>query len=142
MSETRNNAGSTRGRPFEPGNPGRPPGARNKATRAIEALLEGEAENLGRKAVELALAGDQAALRLCIDRLAPTRRERPTPFDLPAVRGARDHPAAVAAVLRAVAAGDLAPGEGEALCRMLGEHRRSVELADLDARVAALEANK
>jgi hypothetical protein len=47
-----------RGRPFKPGNPGRPPGARNKATQAIEQLAEGHAESLGEKVMELALGGD------------------------------------------------------------------------------------
>jgi hypothetical protein len=51
----------TRGRPFAPGNPGRPKGSRNKATLAAEALLDGEAEALTRKAIELALAGDVTA---------------------------------------------------------------------------------
>src|SRR5712671_6859221 len=50
-------AGKQRGRPFlrgESGNPaGRPMGARHKATVAAEALLDGEAEALTRKAVEL-----------------------------------------------------------------------------------------
>ena len=32
-------------------------------------MLDGEAEDLARKAVELALAGDAAALRLCLDRI-------------------------------------------------------------------------
>ena len=41
------------------GNPsGRPKGARNYTTRAIEALLDGEAETLTRKAIELAEEGD------------------------------------------------------------------------------------
>jgi hypothetical protein len=40
----RNSAGKTRGRPFEAGNPGKPKGARNRATRAAEALLDGESE--------------------------------------------------------------------------------------------------
>ena len=38
-----NNAPKTRGRPFQKGNPGRPLGARHKATLAAEALLDGEA---------------------------------------------------------------------------------------------------
>jgi Family of unknown function (DUF5681) len=53
--------------PFEPGqsgNPaGNPKGTRNKTTLAVEALLDGEAETLTRKAIELAKAGDLAALR-------------------------------------------------------------------------------
>ena len=54
MTDPRNNAPRTRGRPFAPGNPGRPKGARHKVSRAVEALLEGEAEALTRKAVEAA----------------------------------------------------------------------------------------
>ena len=43
------------------GNPnGRAAGSRNRATLAIEALLEGEGEALTRKAIELAKAGDMA----------------------------------------------------------------------------------
>src|SRR3954462_15113406 len=64
------------GRPgtFRPGNPGRPAGARNRATLAPLALLEGEAEALTRRCVELALAGDTTALRLCLERLLPRGR--------------------------------------------------------------------
>src|SRR5215470_16664338 len=54
----RKNAGKTRGRPFERGNPGRPKGAQNRTTRLIEALLEGEAEAIGRKCIERAKEGD------------------------------------------------------------------------------------
>ena len=51
MTETaRNNAGTTRGRPFQLGNPGRPKGARHRTTLAMQALLEGEGEALTRKA--------------------------------------------------------------------------------------------
>jgi Family of unknown function (DUF5681) len=50
-----------RGRPFQPGqsgNPnGRPKGARNRVTRAVEALIDGQGEALGAKAVEKALQG-------------------------------------------------------------------------------------
>ena len=70
----RSNAGDTRGRPFQAGNPGRPKGARNKASLAAEALLDGEAETLARKAVEMALAGDTTAMRLLRrDRLSRSR---------------------------------------------------------------------
>jgi len=65
-----------RGRPFKKGRPspnpnGRPPGARNRTTLAAEALLDGEAEALTRKAIERALDGDPTALRICIDRILP-----------------------------------------------------------------------
>lgn len=64
-----------RGRPFPKGRSGNPYGrrlgARNRATLAAEALLDGEAEKLTRKAVVLALRGNVACLRLCLDRILP-----------------------------------------------------------------------
>jgi hypothetical protein len=75
------------GRPFEPGqsgNPaGRPKGSRNKATLAVEVLLDGEAESITRKAIELAKKGDLAAIRLCLDRIASPRKDRPVPSCCP-----------------------------------------------------------
>ena len=69
-----------RGRPFEKGRSGNPGGrrrgSRNRTTLAAAVLLEGQSEALTRKAVELALAGDPVALRLCIERILPVCRER------------------------------------------------------------------
>src|SRR6516225_7230100 len=96
------------GRPFargRSGNPsGRRPGSRNKATLAAAALLDGEFEALTRKAVELALAGDPTALRLCLERLLPPRRERAVTFRLPGLATAGREASRVApgAVLRAM----------------------------------------
>ena len=53
MTSSRKNAEKTRGRPFEKGNPGRPEGARNKTTLAAQVLLDGEAENITRKAAAI-----------------------------------------------------------------------------------------
>jgi hypothetical protein len=57
-----------RGKPFArgaSGNPaGKPQGARHKTPLAVEALLDGEAEELTRKAIELAKAGDMRAIWL------------------------------------------------------------------------------
>ena len=46
MTEPRNNALTTRGKPFQPGNPGKPKGARHKTTLALDTLLDGEAGDL------------------------------------------------------------------------------------------------
>src|SRR2546421_12842808 len=89
---------------------GRPPGARHKATLAAEALLDGESEALTRKAVEAALGGDMAALRLCLDRIVPAHPERPVNFQIPPLKSAADAAVAVAAISDAGAAGDGVPG--------------------------------
>jgi DNA topoisomerase IA len=60
----------------QPGTPGRPKGSRHKYILAMEALFEREGEAIARKAIELAKNGDQAALRLCFERLSPVKRER------------------------------------------------------------------
>src|SRR5829696_2810004 len=101
ISDQHKNAGNTRGRPFERGNPGRPKGARHKATLAAEALLDGEAEGLTRKAVELALSGDTVALRMCLERVVPARKDRPVSFSLPDIQTAADAVKASGALLKA-----------------------------------------
>ena len=139
-TDARNNAVKTRGRPFAAGNPGRPKGARHKATLAAEALLDGEAEALTRKAIDAALGGDVTALRLCLERLVPARKERPVTFALPPIANATDHPAALEAIMTGVAVGDLTPGEAHAFAGILKEHRAAIETAEFAARLDALEA--
>ena len=132
-----------RGKPFDvgkSGNPaGRPAGTRNKATVAIEALLEGEAEEIGRKAIEMAKAGDAMALRLCLERLAPVRRGRPIRFSLPALDGPDDLVKALGGLLRATADGELSPDEAVTVASILETKRRAHETVDLENRLAALE---
>lgn len=139
MTDTGNNGRSTDGR-FAAGNPGRPAGARHKATLAIEALLQGEAERLGRQAVTAALGGDTAALRLCLDRIAPVRKDSPLTFALPPIRDAADAAQAATNVLAAVADGTLTTLEGDGLMKLLDGFVRIAEAGDLEARLAALEA--
>ena len=62
-------------------------------------------------------------------------------FPLPAVADPREHPAALCAIIAAVAEGDLTPLEAEALARLLGQHLQAVETADLATRIAKLEEN-
>jgi hypothetical protein len=137
--EARNNAPKTRGRPFEKGNPGRPRGSRHKATIAAAVLLDGEAEKLSRKAVELALAGDVLALRLCLERILPPRKDRPVTFSIPAINSAKDAAALMGALLSAVAEGAVTPDEAERVTRIVDAYVRTLETADLESRLEALE---
>lgn len=140
---TDRNNGETTGRDasgrFTEGNPGRPRGARHKATRAALALLDGEAEGLTRKAVELALDGDTTALRLCLERIAPPRKDAPVQFDLPPMQSAADAARAAGAVLDAVAGGDMTPTEGAHIMALVEGFRKTLETSEIEARVAALE---
>ncbi len=123
-------------------NPGKPKGTRHKATQAVLALLDGEAEALTRQAVTMALDGDGAALRLCLERIAPPRKDAPVQFNLPRMETARDAAKAAGAVLEAVAEGDLTPTEGAHIMGLVETYRRTLETSELEARVAALEMNE
>ncbi len=127
---------------FTAGNAGRPKGARNRTTQAVMALLDGEADALSRKAIEMALAGDSVALRLCLDRLAPARKDSPVQFPLPRMTTARDAAQAAGAVLEAVSEGDLTPTEGAQVMALVDSYRRTLEVTELEARVAALEGQR
>ena len=129
----------SRGRPFAKGNRGPPAGARHRATVAAEALLDGEAEALTRKAIEKAEEGDAAALRLCLERILPPRKERPIRLALPALTSATDATNALAMVAEKVAEGELTPDEGVGVNTVINHYLKAVEITDLERRLKALE---
>ncbi|MDP2359056.1 MAG: DUF5681 domain-containing protein [Beijerinckiaceae bacterium] len=132
---------STRFKPGRSGNPsGRPNGARNRTTLAIEALLDGEGEALTRKAIELAKAGDMQALRLCMERLCPPRKDRPITFAIPDVASISDIVGAQGALIAAVASGEVTPSEAGEVSKLLDAYARAVEVSELAERIAKLEA--
>lgn len=140
--ETRNNGEKTdrdRSGRFKPGNPGRPKGSRHKTTLAMMALLEGEAEAITRTCIDAAKAGDMTAIRLVLERLLPPVKERPVRLSLPDVSSATGVAEAQGAILQAVAAGEILPGEATALTGIVESRRRAIETAELEARIAALE---
>ena len=136
-------SGNPEGRykPGESGNPGgRPPGSRNKATESAELLLEGEAEALTRKAVELALGGDPMALRPCLDRLIPPRRGRKVQLaNVPPVESIAELSPTMAAITMAATTGEITPGEAAELARVVEIYARAVEVTDFDRRLRELE---
>ena len=136
----RKNAGKTRGRPFQQGNPGRPKGAQNRTTRLIEALLEGEAEAIGRKCIERAKEGDPVALRLAMERIAPIGRGRPVHFKMPALGTAAGLLKALGAVLTATSKGEITPEEAVSVAQVVEIRRKSFETLEIEERLASLEA--
>ena len=87
----------------------------------------------------MALAGDTVALRLCLERLAPPRKDAPVRFDLPPMQGAANAAAAMGAILAGVARGDLTPGEGSAIAGLVEGYRKALETTELETRIKALE---
>ena len=96
-----------RGRPFQHGNPGRPPGSKNKLTRLLEELIENEGETLTRKQIELAKGGNVRCLQYLLDRLMPQRPGRALELQLPTINSVHDVAPAIAAITNQLNNGNL-----------------------------------
>ena len=102
-----------------------------------------------RKAVEMALAGDSIAMRLCMERVLPPCRERTVKFSLP-IKSARNGEAsgpspqdvslAMNAVTKALAQGEITPGEAERIAGVVNTFARAIETTKRqDSRLNLLE---
>ena len=127
-------------KPGQSGNPkGRPRGARNKATMAAQAILDDQAEKITKKAVNLALKGDSTALKLCLTRLIPPKRDAPIKITLPKIASVEDLPGVITAVTKKLASGQLTPGEAETISKVIEAIRKTYELVEIESRLQALE---
>jgi hypothetical protein len=134
------------GKPFEPGNNanpnGRPKGSRNKTTLACEALLAGEAEEIVRKAIELAKKGDVSMIRALLGYILPPKPDRHLKLTLPAIETAEDALLVSRSIVEAIATGELSPAEGADMAKALETHVKLVEVLDLERRLVALEQQR
>ncbi len=122
------------------GNPsGRPLGSQNKSTLIVGSLLEGEAEQLTRKVIELAKEGNLQALRLCMDRLMPPAKDRTVLFEMPPIQDLNDISSGMSSITAAVSEGTLTPPEGEIISRTLEQRANIMVFQDLQKRVEKLE---
>mgnify|MGYP001362088890 FL=1 len=140
---SRNNGKDTgrdrRGR-FAKCNSGEPLGSRNKTTQAAQGLLEGEAEQLTRRAIDAALEGHPAALRLCMERILPIKKETPVSFAMPDMDQPTTAVQAAGALLAEVASGELTPNQGTQIMGLIESYQKIVEATELERRLSALEA--
>ena len=91
------------------------------------------------KAIELALEGDMAALKLCLDRIVPVRKTRPVKFHLPTIETPDDVLKAMQSIIQSVADGDTTPDDAQSVMALLDQTRRTQEHVDFDKRLTALE---
>jgi hypothetical protein len=125
-----------RWKPGESGNPaGRKPGSGEVAK--MRAAMAKHVPAVLAVMVQRAMVGDIGAARLLLERtIAPLKAsEEAAPLTMPDGTLAEQGRAVVAAV----AAGDLAPGQGAALLASLGTLAKLTEADELERRVAALE---
>ena len=133
--------GNTRFKKGQSGNPsGRPRGSLNKATLAVQALLDGEAEIIGKKAIELANNGDMAAVKLVMERIIPPVKELPVYVEnMGDITGTQDITATSSQIFKHVCSGNITLSEGKSLMSVLGGVVKSIEIEDIAARLEMLE---
>ena len=125
-----------RWQPGKSGNPrGKPPGTGElqKLRTAIGEHVPAIIEQLATAAI----AGDVQAARLILERVLPPMKATEQPQAMALPDGSLTEQGR--AVLAAVAAGELAPGQGAALLGAIATLGKVAELDELSARVAALE---
>ena len=94
------------------------------------------AEEITRKAVELAKA---TAIRICMDRIVPARRDRHVIFELSKIETPADGVRACSALLETVAGGALTPLEASELGKLVDAYIHSIDAIELEERLAQLE---
>jgi hypothetical protein len=120
------------------GNPkGRPIGLPDRRNLYRDHLQQ-HAPALVQKVIELALAGDVGALRLCLERVCPALRPKDEQVRLGELKGTLTEQGQV--VLSAIGAAQLTPAEGASLLQGLAAQAKLVETDDLARRVQALES--
>ncbi len=123
------------------GNPaGKPKGLRSRRIQMLQDLVDGQSEALVTSAINRAIAGDGVALRLCVERIFPARKDAPISVEIPTLTDIQSVAAASRSVVEQVAAGDLSPVEGTAMVDLLAKHKTILEASELEARIEALEA--
>jgi hypothetical protein len=126
--------------PGQSGNPrGKPPGTRNKALVELDRLGAEGAQAVLRAVLTAAQNGDISAAALVLKRCWPEAKGRSVRLVLPPVTTAADTITATAAVVAAVADGNLSPEEGQAVAGVIDAHRRAIETNELAVRLEALE---
>ena len=81
--------------------------------------------------MEMALKGDPVAMKLCIERIVPPRKELPVEFTMPPLGSGADVAAAMAAVVNAVADGKLLLSQAVDFAKLLETYNRTVNFVGL-----------
>ena len=81
------------------------------------------------------------ALRLCMERIAPTPKDQPVSFSLPTMNNSLEASEAAGSVLTAISEGQLTLIEATRVMGLIDSYRRTLELTDIEERLQAWEAN-
>ncbi len=120
-----------------PKSPGRPVGP-TRAER-VAAYVEPHIQKVLDKAIELAAQGDPVSMKLVLERFSPLARADDERVSVPGFASAPTLEGKSAAVMSAIASGDISANAGQRLLQALETHVRVVTAGDVETRLAALE---
>jgi hypothetical protein len=123
------------------GNPaGKPVGAKHRATALVEKLLGERAEEVIKRVVDDALAGQGLAQRLVMERLYPPPRPRHfVQIALPVISSVADLPLALASVGAALGEGKLSVEDATAIADIFRAFSDSIHTAEIENRLRLVE---
>ncbi len=122
------------------GNPkGRPKGTGNAALSVLRKPLNDNAEKLIQVAIEMALEGNEAMLRTCLDKLLPSVRSTDRHISLPGLNKQTSLLEKAELVIRCVAEGKITPIEGNQVLSGLSTTARILESDEIVKRLEVLE---
>ena len=127
---------------------GRLKGSLNKATAEVRGLALKYGPDAVEELARLSIEAESEAARITacnavIDRAyGKALPGRMVTLDLPDTSTVEGVTKAVAAIIQATACGQVTPGEAGDLCAVLETQRRTIELSDIEVRLARLEAER
>jgi hypothetical protein len=138
MTDDKRKRPETAWKPGESGNPNGRPAGTGEVARMRAAMAE-HVPAVVAKLVESALAGDVGSARLLLERTIPPLKASEEKTELSMPDGTLTDQGR--AVVAAIAAGELAPGQGSALLASLGTLAKLIETSELETRIAQLESH-
>jgi hypothetical protein len=128
--------------PFKPGQSGnptcRPKGVKDRRVALHDKLLP-HADQLIEMATTFAKSGDMTAMKIVMDRIIPPLRDEPIHVSTPNIESVEDCVRAQAAVVNALAAGEILPSDGQVMSALIEAQCRAYETHEMAKRLDAIE---
>jgi hypothetical protein len=127
---------------FGPGNPGRPRGARNRATVVASTIIDDNLGEIAERCVQLAKDGDRQCILALLKLRIPAQRKSliDQPIELPVMATSKDALDALRVIAEAAALGEIDGDHARLLVAIIEAFLKSSEIVDFDQRLRALEA--
>jgi hypothetical protein len=117
---------------------GRKRGSKNQATLLATSLAGGQAEELLRKAVEMAMGGNVVMMKFLLDRILP--KERSIQLELPRLDFVHDSVEAMAELVNAVSSGRISPREAADVAQVVSAYTRAIDVTDAEREIDSLHS--